>query len=90
MKKTELTLNDIGETVSSLGESMDGLTQTVDSLAQMMMRGFDETNARLDILSREVSRNGDDIRDFKNTVKSHQQMLVDHDKRIDHLEFKTA
>lgn len=61
---------------------------TLDQLGQMVARGFDDTNQRLDVLTREVVRLGDDIHDLKSITKSHQQMLMDHEHRIDHLELK--
>ena len=61
---------------------------TLDQLGQMVARGFVDTNQRLDVLTREVVRLGDDIHDLKSITKSHQQMLMDHEHRIDHLELK--
>ena len=65
------------------------MEMTLDLLAQMMVRGFDEQNQKMDVLTREVFRLGDDVRDLKNVAKTHQQMLMDHERRIDTLELKS-
>ena len=59
---------------------------SIEHLAQITAKGFSDVNQRIDALTLEVFRNGEDIRDLKNTTKSHQQMLMDHEHRLDLLE----
>ena len=59
---------------------------SLDTLAQMMAKGFEQTNSRLDILTREAKRQADDIHDIKLTLKSHTALLADHEVRLQKLE----
>ena len=58
----------------------------VDRLAQIVAKGFAETTVRLDSLTTEVFRLGAKIEDTQNFIKSHQEMLVDHEQRLVMLE----
>jgi uncharacterized protein YoxC len=84
--KEEHTINTLGQSIEDLTSTVGELTNTVDTLAQAVAKGFSETNQRIDALTVEVFRLGDDIRDLKSITKSHQQMLMDHESRLEVLE----
>ncbi len=59
---------------------------TIDQLAQMVARGFSDMDKKFDVVFGELKRIGDDLDDLKNTTKTHQQTLMDHEHRLDLLE----
>ena len=63
---------------------------TIDQLGRMVANGFDRMenrfNKKFELVFNELHLLRDDIYDLKNTTKSHQQMLMDHESRIEALE----
>ncbi len=71
-------------------KELERIEASIEELAQMTARGFDSIDKKFDskfaLVFGELSLLRDDVHDLKNRAKTYQEMLMDHEGRLDTLE----